>query len=79
MFKDKKQFQSVDEYNRYRQQQFDLHKREMMKEEDSIKHLSQAEQKKNANAIDLSYRYMKQEETIKQKTKEYVSKYLLLS
>ena len=79
MFKEKPQFKSVDEYNRYRQQQFDIHKREMMKEKDAIKHLSQEEQKMNANAIDLSYRYMKQEEAIKQKTKEYVSKYLLLS
>jgi len=79
MLKDKPQFKSVDEYNRYRQKQFDLHKRDMMKEEEAMKHLSQEEQKKNATAIDMSYRYMKQEETIKQKTKEYVSKYLLLS
>jgi len=79
LFKEKPQYKSVDEYNRFRKKQLDLHKSEMMKEDEAIKHLSKEEQKKNANAIDISYRYMKQEETIKQKTKEYVSKYLLLS
>ncbi len=33
----------------------------------------------NAKAIDLSYKYMKQEELIENRKKEYISKYLLLS
>jgi len=76
MFKDKPQFKTVDEYNRYRQKE--LNKGEMMKEEEAIQYLSKEENKQNAKAIELSYRYMKKEEETKNKTKEYVSKYLLL-
>jgi len=79
MFKDKPKFNTVDEYNRYRQKDFELNKKNIMKEEEALKHLAREEQNMNTKAIDLSYKYMKEEEIIKQKTKEYVSKYLLLS
>ena len=35
--------------------------------------------KQNMKAIDLSYKYMKKEEIIQSKMKDYISKYLLLS
>jgi hypothetical protein len=77
LLEEKPKFKTVDEYNRYRQHE--LNKGVIMKEEEALKQLGKEEQNQNKKAIELSYRYMKQEESIKQKTKEYVSKYLLLS
>jgi hypothetical protein len=50
-----------------------------MGEKESLKKLEKEEMNQNMKAIDLSYKYMKQEEIMKTKHKEYVSKYLLLS
>ena len=44
-----------------------------------LKKLEYDEMKQNMKAIDLSYKYMKKEEIIQSKMKDYISKYLLLS
>jgi hypothetical protein len=75
IFNERPKFKTVDEYQRYRQKT----KGDILGEKESLKKLEQDEMKQNMKAIDLSYRYMKQEEIIQSKHKEYVSKYLLLS
>jgi hypothetical protein len=75
MFNERPKFKTVDEYQRYRQQT----KGSLLGEKESLKKLEQEEMKQNMKAIDLSYKYMKQEEIMQTKKKEYVSKYLLLS
>ena len=75
LFNDQPKFKTVDEYQRHRQ----LQKGNIIGEKESLKKLEQEEMNQNMKAIDLSYKYMKQEEIMKTKHKEYVSKYLLLS
>jgi hypothetical protein len=75
LFNERPKFKTVDEYQRYRQET----KGTIIDEKESLKKLEQDEMKQNMKAIDLSYKYMKQEEKMQLKHKEYVSKYLLLS
>jgi hypothetical protein len=75
LFNDRPKFKTLDEYERYRQ----LHKGEFMGEKESLKKLQEEEAGQNMKAIDLSYKYMKEEEIMKSKHKDYVSKFLLLS
>jgi hypothetical protein len=75
LFNEMPKFKTVDEYQRYR----NLEKGKVLGEKESLKKLEEDEMKQNMKAIDLSYKYMKQEEKLKTKTKEYISKYLLLS
>ena len=75
LFSERPKFKTVDEYQRHRQQT----KGTLLGEKESLKKLEQDEMKQNMKAIDLSYRYMKEEEKMQTKQKEYVSKYLLLS
>ena len=75
LFSERPKFKTVDEYQRHRQQI----KGTILGEKESLKKLEQEEMKQNMKAIDLSYKYMKEEEKMQSKRKEYVSKYLLLS
>ena len=75
LFSERPKFKTVDEYQRHRQQT----KGSLLGEKESLKKLEQEEMKQNMKAIDLSYKYMKEEEKMQTKKKEYVSKYLLLS
>ena len=75
LFSERPQFKTVDEYQRHRQETKGI----SLGEKDSLKKLEEEEMKQNMKAIDLSYKYMKQEEIIENKKKEYISKYLLLS
>ena len=75
LYNERPKFKTVDEYKRHRQ----LTKGELLGEKESLKKLEQEEMKQNMKAIDLSYKYMKQEEIMNTKKKDYVSKYLLLS
>ena len=75
LFSERPKFKTVDEYQRHRQQT----KGTVLGEKESLKKLEQEEMKQNMKAIDLSYKYMKEEEKMQIKKKEYVSKYLLLS
>jgi hypothetical protein len=75
LFNERPKFKTVDEYQRYRQET----KGTFLEEKESLKKLEQDEMRQNMKAIDLSYKYMKQEEIIEMKKKEYVSKFLLLS
>jgi hypothetical protein len=75
MFNERPKFKTVDEYQRHRQQT----KGPLLGEKESLKKLEEDEMKQNMKAIDLSYKYMKEEEKMQTKKKEYVSKYLLLS
>jgi hypothetical protein len=75
LFNDRPKFKTVDEYQRYRQSTKGI----VLGEKESLKKLEQDEMAQNRKAIDLSYKYMKQEEIIETKKREYVSKYLLLS
>jgi hypothetical protein len=75
LFSERPKFKTVDEYQRHRQQT----KGTLLGEKESLKKLEQEEMKQNMKAIDLSYKYMKEEEKMKIKKKDYVSKFLLLS
>jgi hypothetical protein len=75
LFSERLKFKTVDEYQRHRQQT----KGSLLGEKESLKKLEEEEIKQNMKAIDLSYKYMKQEEIMQTKKKEYISKYLLLS
>jgi hypothetical protein len=75
LFSERPKFKTVDEYQRHRQET----KGTLLGEKESLKKLEQEEMKQNMKAIDLSYKYMKEEEKMQTKKKEYVSKYLLLS
>jgi hypothetical protein len=75
MYNERPKFKTVDEYQRHRQ----LTKGELLGEKESLKKLEQEEMKQNMKAIDLSYKYMKQEEIMNTNKNDYVSKYLLLS
>jgi hypothetical protein len=74
LFSERPKFKTVDEYQRFRKDTGPI-----LGEKDSLNKLEQDEMKQNMKAIDLSYKYMKQEEIMQTKHKEYVSKYLLLS
>jgi hypothetical protein len=74
LFNERPKFKTVDEYQRYRKDTGPI-----LGEKESLKKLEQDEINQNMKAIDLSYKYMKQEEIMQTKHKEYVSKYLLLS
>ena len=74
LYNERPKFKTVDEYQRHR-----ATKGPILGEKESLKKLEQEEMTQNMKAIDLSYKYMKQEEIMKTKTKDYVSKYLLLS
>jgi hypothetical protein len=74
LFNERPKFKTVDEYQRFRKDTGPI-----LGEKESLKKLEQDEMKQNMKAIDLSYKYMKQEEIMQTKHKEYVSKYLLLS
>jgi len=74
LFSERPKFKTVDEYQRFRKDTGPI-----LGEKESLKKLEQDEIKQNMKAIDLSYKYMKQEEIMQIKHKEYVSKYLLLS
>jgi hypothetical protein len=75
LFSERLKFKTVDEYQRHRQQTTGS----LLGEKESLKKLEEEEIKQNMKAIDLSYKYMKQEEIMQTKKKEYISKYLLLS
>ena len=75
LFSERPKFKTVDEYQRYRE----INKGKILGEKESLTKLEKEEMNQNRKAIDLSYKYMKQEEIIKTKTKDYISKYLLLS
>jgi hypothetical protein len=75
LFNERPKFKTVDEYQRHREQT----RGKVIGEKESLKKLEQDEMRQNMKAIDLSYKYMKQEELIETKKKEYISKYLLLS
>ena len=75
LLNERPKFKTVDEYQRHRE----LNKGILLGEKESLKKLEQEEIKQNMKAIDLSYKYMKEEEMMQIKKKEYVSKYLLLS
>jgi hypothetical protein len=75
LFNERPKFKTVDEYQRHRQET----KGKVLGEKESLKKLEQYEITQNIKAIDLSYKYMKQEELIETKKREYISKYLLLS
>jgi hypothetical protein len=75
LFNERPKFKTVDEYQRHRQATKGI----VLGEKESLKKLEKDEMTQNMKAIDLSYKYMKQEEIIETKKREYVSKYLLLS
>ena len=75
LFNERPKFKTVDEYQRHRQATKGI----VLGEKESLKKLEKDEMTQNMKAIDLSYKYMKQEEIMQTKYKEYVSKYLLLS
>ena len=75
LYNDRPKFKTVDEYQRHRQETKGI----ILGEKEALKKLEQEEMKQNMKAIDLSYKYMKEEEIMQTKKKEYVSKYLLLS
>ena len=77
LFNERPKFKTVDEYQRHRHKE--INKGKILGEKESLTKLEKEEMNQNKKAIDLSYKYMKQEEIIKTKTKDYISKYLLLS
>jgi hypothetical protein len=75
LYNERPKFKTVDEYQRYRES----NKGKIMEEKDSLKKLEEQDNINRTKAIELSYKYMKQEEIIQTKKKEYISKFLLLS
>jgi hypothetical protein len=74
LFNERPKFKTVDEYQRHRQATKGI----ILGEKESLKKLEKDEMTQNMKAIDLSFKYMKQEELIETKKREYISKYLLL-
>jgi len=75
LFKEKPKFNSIDEYQKYRE----LNKGVAMSESDALKKINNDENIQKMKAIEQSYSYMKKEEIMNKKKNEYISKFLLLS
>jgi hypothetical protein len=73
LYKEKQKFTSVDEYKRHR-----MNVGEMLTEKDSLKQIKEKELLEKNKAIELSYNLLKQEEEMKKRSKEYVSKFLMI-
>ena len=73
LYREKQKFNSVEEYRRHR-----TNIGEMLSEKDSLKQIKEIELLEKNKAIELSYQLLKQEEEIKKRTREYVSKFLML-
>jgi hypothetical protein len=73
LYREKQKFNSVEEYRRHR-----TNIGEMLSEKDSLKQIKENELLEKNKAIDLSYQLLKQEEEMKKRTREYVSKFLML-
>jgi len=74
LYKEKQKFSSVEEYRRHR-----TNIGEMLSEKDSLKQIKENELLEKNKAIDLSYQLLKQEEEMKKRKKEYVSKFLMIA
>ena len=73
LYREKQKFNSVEEYRRHR-----TNIGEMLSEKDSLKQIKEIELLEKNKAIELSYQLLKQEEEMKKRTREYVSKFLML-
>jgi hypothetical protein len=73
LYREKQKFNSVEEYRRHR-----TNVGEMLNEKESLKQIKEIELLEKNKAIELSYQLLKQEEEIKKRTREYVSKFLML-
>jgi len=75
LIKEKPQFKSVNEYEIYRQKNLG----ELLSEKESLKIIYEQEELEKKQALELSYNLLKKEQEMKQKHKEFISKYLLLA
>ena len=75
LYKERPQFKTVTEYEIYRQKNMG----EGLSERESLKIIADQEELEKKQALELSYKLMKQEEDMKKKHKEYISKYLRLN
>jgi hypothetical protein len=73
LYREKQKFSSVEEYRRHR-----TNIGEMLSEKDSIQQIKDKEILEKNKAIDMSYQLLKQEEEMKKRTKNYVSKFLMI-
>jgi hypothetical protein len=73
LYREKQKFSSVEEYRRHR-----TNIGEMLSEKDSIQQIKDKEILEKNKAIDMSYQLLKQEEEMKKRTKNYVSKFLII-
>jgi hypothetical protein len=74
LYKERPQFKTVTEYEIYRQKNMG----EGLSERESLKIIANQEELEKKQALELSYKLMKQEEEMKKKHKEYISKYLMI-
>ncbi len=73
LYREKQKFSSVEEYRRHR-----TNIGEMLSEKDSLKQIKENEILEKNKAIDMAYQLLKQEEEMKKRSKEYVSKFLMI-
>ena len=74
LYREKQKFSSVEEYRRHR-----TNIGEMLSEKDSIQQIKDNEILEKNKAIDMFYQLLKQEEEMKKRTKNYVSKFLMIN
>jgi hypothetical protein len=75
LYKEKPQFKTVTEYEIYRQKNMG----EKLSEKESLKIIYEKEELEKKQALELSYQLLKNEEEMKKKHREYVSKFLMIS
>jgi hypothetical protein len=74
LYGEKKKFKSVEELQRHRA---DIGK--MLSEQESLQQLKEKEENEKKESIHQSYEWLKKEEEMKSRNKNYVSKFLMLS
>jgi hypothetical protein len=74
VYSEKQKFKSVDELQRHRA---DIGK--TLSEKDSLQQIAEKEEKEKKESIHQSYEWLKKEEEMKHRNKNYISKFLMLS
>ena len=74
LYGEKKKFKSVEELQRHRA---DIGK--LLSEQESLQQLKEKEENEKKESIHQSYEWLKKEEEMKSRNKNYVSKFLMLS
>ena len=74
LYKERPQFNTVNEYEIYRQKNMGTG----LSERESLKIIAEQEELEKKQALEISYNLMKQEEEMKKKHKEFISRYLMI-